>query len=128
MTSFRHQIEVYPFAYQKILDGKRKIDIRPYKKNLHNLHVGDMVEYVNVENKNVSIREVKGIALFDDFETLIEMLDHNLIGYETKDEIRIRVKRMYSKNDIEDYGVVAIFIDEPSAKRMINLNVFDRAA
>ena len=58
----------------------------------------------------------------------IEMLDHNLIGYETKDEIRIRVKRMYSKNDIEDYGVVAIFIDEPSAKRMINLNVFDRAA
>ena len=128
MTDLGHQIEVYPFAYQKIINGHRKIDFRPYKKNLHGICIGDKVEYVNIESKNVNVKEVKGIALFDDFETLIEMLDHKLIGYDSKEEIKVRVERMYSKEDIEEYGVVAFFIDEPKAKKMMRLNVFDRCA
>ena len=128
MTDSRHQIEVYPFAYHKIIGGKRKIDIRPYKKNLHSIAIGDYIEYVDIESKNVNVKEVKGIALFDDFDTLIDMLDHNLIGYDSKQEIKVRVERMYSKKDIEEFGVVAFFMDEPKAKKMMRLNVFERTA
>lgn len=28
----KNVIEIYPFAYNKIVQGVRKIDIRPYKK------------------------------------------------------------------------------------------------
>ena len=128
MVGYRHKIEVYPFAYNKILDGKRKIDIRPYKKNLHNMHIGDMIEYVNLETHTVTLREVKGIALFDNFDTLIEMLPPELIGYSSREEIVVRVERMYSKEDVSEYGVCAIFIDEPEVKRMMKLNVFQRSA
>jgi len=128
MVGYRHKIEVYPFSYNKILGGKRKIDIRPYKKNLHNLHIGDMIEYVNLETHTVTLKEVKGIALFNDFETLIKMLDPKLIGYDTREEIEVRVERMYSKDEISEYGVCAIFIDEPHVKHVMNLRCVDRSA
>ena len=45
----KHLIEVYPFAYHKILGGQRKIDLRLYLKRFHNIRVGDTIEYVNAE-------------------------------------------------------------------------------
>ena len=78
----KHLIEVYPFAYHKILGGQRKIDLRLYLKRFHNIRVGDTIEYVNAETKSCLLREVKGIALFQDFKTLIDMLPPEMIdGY-----------------------------------------------
>ena len=74
------------------------------------------------------LKKLKVLLCFIVFEILIEMLDHKLIGYDSKEEIKVRVERMYSKEDIEEYGVVAFFIDEPKAKKMMRLNVFDRCA
>ena len=76
----KHLIEVYPFAYHKILGGQRKIDLRLYLKRFHNIRVGDTIEYVNAETKSCLLREVKGIALFQDFKTLIDMLPTVMFG------------------------------------------------
>lgn len=124
----KHIVEVYPFAYHKILGGLRKIDIRPYSKRLHEVNVGDTIEYVNVETKESVVRVVKGIALFENFDTLIKMLDPTLIGYSDRDEIRVRIERMYSKKEEHEYGVCAFFIDEPDVKRLMKLNALERSA
>lgn len=121
-------INVYPFAYNKILGGQRKIDIRPYVRALHSLRVGDTVEYVNLENKTSLVREVRGIALFDNFETLISMLDPELIGYSSREEIRLRVERMYSKKQQCEYGVCALFLNELNVARLMKLNHLERTA
>ena len=121
-------IHVYPSAYHKILDGQRKIDIRPYYRPLHELKVGDMVEYINTETQTSIIREIKGIALFDDFDTMIKMLPPELIGYATREEIKLRIERMYPPSEQEEYGVCALFIDEPNVKRMMKLNSLERVA
>lgn len=128
MESKKVIISVYPFAYNKILGGQRKIDIRPYTKGLHQLRVGDMIEYVDLETKSTIEREVKGIALFDNFNTLINLLDPQMIGYSNREEIRLRIERMYSRREQCEYGVCALFIDEPSIKRMMKINRLERSA
>lgn len=124
----RERIEVFPFAYNKILGGQRKIDIRPYTKNLRNLHIGDVIEYLNIETQNSVLREIKGIALFKDFDTLIKMLPPEMIGYVDREEIRVRIERMYPKKVETEYGVCALFIDEPEVRRMMKINYLDRIA
>lgn len=121
-------IRIYPFAYHKILDGQRKIDIRPYYRALHDVKVGDMIEYINIETQESVIREVKGIALFNDFNTMIKMLPPELIGYQTREEIKLRIERMYPQSEQDEFGVCALFIDEPSVRRMMKLNSLERAA
>lgn len=121
-------IRVYPFAYHKILDGQRKIDVRPYYRALHDVKVGDMIEYINIETQESVIREVKGIALFNDFNTMIKMLSPELIGYQTREEIKLRIERMYPQSEQDEFGVCALFIDEPSVRRMMKLNSLERAA
>lgn len=128
MESKKVIISVYPFAYNKILGGQRKIDIRPYTKGLHQLRVGDMIEYVNLETKSAISREVKGIALFDNFDTLINLLDPQMIGYSNREEIRLRIERMYSRREQCEFGVCALFIEEPSIKRMMKINRLERSA
>lgn len=128
MMMNRQTIDVYPFAYNKILGGRRKIDIRPYSKRFHGLRVGDLIDYVNIETKSRLSREIKGIALFDDFNTLIEMLPPELIGYDDKEEIRIRVERMYPKEIQKENGVCALFIDEPSVRKVMKTAYLERCA
>ena len=123
----KYKIEVYPFAYNKIVGNVRKIDIRPCAKNLYDVKIGDVIEYINSETKESVLREVKGVALFDNFDTMIEMLPCKLIGYDNVDEIKLRIERMYTKQE-EKCGVMAIFIDEPVAKRMVKLKSFNKCA
>lgn len=128
MASMKQIINIYPFAYHKILGGQRKIDIRPYSKRLHDLHVGDMVEYTNIETQESVAKEVKGIALFQNFETLINMLPPEMIGYHSREEVRLRIERMYSRREEREYGVCALFIGEPDVRRMMKLNNLERSA
>ena len=51
-----------------------------------------------------------------------------MIGYNNQDEIRVRVERMYSKSEQEEFGVCALFIEEPSVKRLMKMNRFERTA
>lgn len=126
--SKKNIINVYPFAYHKIVQGDRKIDIRPYKRAMQEIGIGDVICYTNLETNEEVLRKVKGIALFDDFEAAIEMLDEKLVGYESKDEIRIRVERMYKKEEVDGVGVVAFFIDEVKHGLNLKLKEIQRVA
>ncbi|MBR2274054.1 MAG: hypothetical protein IJ864_04440 [Alphaproteobacteria bacterium] len=128
MLQQKNVIRVYPFSYNKILGGQRKIDIRPYTPNLHHLRVGDEVEYLNIETGTTTLREIKGIALFADFETLINSLPPEMIGYRDREEIRIRVERLYPKSQPNEFGVCALFIEEPNIKKRMKLNSLERSA
>lgn len=124
----KHLIEVYPFAYHKILDGQRKIDLRLYLKRFHDIQIGDTIEYVNAETKGRLLRKVKGFAVFQDFEMLINMVPPEMIGYSSREEIRLRIERMYTKEQQKEYGVCAFFIDEPDAAKVIKMNFMERSA
>lgn len=128
MDSCKRVIKVYPFSYNKIIGGERKIDIRPYTRALHSLRVGDIIEYVNLETQNSVLREVKGIALFANFETMIDMLPPEMIGYSNREEIKLRIERMYSRREQVEFGVCALFIGEPNVLRMPYINRFERSA
>ncbi len=128
MTNTKQIIEVYPFAYHKIMEGQRKIDIRPYTKRLHRLRIGDIVEYTNIETQATVAKEIKGIALFRDFDMLIDMLPPKMIGYDNKEEIHVRIERMYSRQEERECGVCALFIGDPDLRRMMKFNHLERSA
>ena len=121
MIEQKRTIRVYPFSYNKIIGGVRKIDIRPYYKSLQSLRVGDTITYVNIETGQETTREIKGIALFPDFETLIRMLPPEMIGYSDREEIRVRIERMYTLEEQKEFGVCALFIEEPSIKMQMKV-------
>jgi len=128
MSTHSQTLRVYPFAYNKILGGQRKIDIRPYTPMLQVLRVGDTLEYENIETHTFLSREIKGIALFEDFETAIRMLPPEMIGYNDREEIKVRIERMYPKEEASKYGVCALFIEEPSIKHLMKINNLERTA
>ncbi len=121
MIEKKNEIEVYPFAYSKIANGTRKIDIRPYYEKFHNIQVGDKIDYVNVVDKKKTTRKVTGIAVFDDFDTTLKMLDPELIGYENREEVKVRVERMYAKEDVNKHGVCALFIEIPPIAKTLKI-------
>ena len=53
-----------------------------------------------------------------------KVIDQDII----QEEVYSKIVCMYSKEDVSEYGVCAIFIDEPEVKRMMKLNVFQRSA
>ena len=128
MSIPQQKLKVYPFAYNKILGGQRKIDIRPYTPMLHPLRVGDMLEYENIETHTTLSREIKGIALFENFDDAIRLLPPEMIGYNDRQEIKARIERMYTSEETLKYGVCALFIEEPSIKDLMKLNSLERSA
>jgi len=128
MSIRTQKLTVYPFAYNKILGGQRKIDIRPYTPILQELRVGDTLEYENIETHTSLSREIIGIALFENFETAIRLLPPEMIGYSNREEIKVRIERMYSQEDVQKYGVCALFIEEPNIKRLMKINSLQRSA
>ena len=121
-------LRISPFAYNKILGGQRKIDIRPYTPMLHALRVGDILEYENIETKTTLPREIIGIALFEDFATAIRSLPPEMIGYNSREEIRARIERIYDKEEISKYGVCALFVEEPNIRHMMKMDSLERSA
>jgi ASC-1-like (ASCH) protein len=119
-------IAVYPFTFNKIVSKERKIDIRPYMPNLRKLTPGMMIDYRNLESGETVTRELKGIAYFGDFESLINMLDPKMIGYTNREEIRVRVERLYQNGEDTKYGACALFIDDPSVKKMMKVHYAER--
>ena len=62
-----------------------------------------------------------GLFENDDFDTTLKMLDPELIGYENREEVKVRVERMYAKEDVNKHGVCALFIEIPPITKTLKI-------
>lgn len=122
----KYVLPVYPFVYNKLLSGKRQVDMHLMDKKMQRIRVGDTIEYLNPETRGRLQREVKGVAFFGDFETLIDMLPSQMFGYDDKEEIRLRVERLYPQKLQHEFGVCALFIGEPDNLKQLKMNYLER--
>lgn len=108
----KHVIKVMPFTYNKIAEGSKKLDVRLFDKQIQQIRLNDIIEYVNVEKDVKILCVVRGIAIFENFDMLIDTIPPQLVGYDDKEEIRVRVNRAYTKEQQKDCFACGLFISE----------------
>lgn len=106
----QYKMDLSEFSFNKIKAGRR-VDMRLFDKKRQSLKIGDMIEYENINNPHEHIEcLVQGMAVFDNFSNLIDCLTPQMLGYDDKEEIILRLNRAYSLDLQKNFNVVAIFI------------------
>lgn len=116
----KHILPVAPFTFNKILDKSKKMDIRLFDKKIQQIRLNDTIEYINIENNEKTWSVVKGVAIFENFDSLIDVVPSQLIGYDDKEEIRVRINRMYHQEEQRECFACGLFIEE------LELNLRDK--
>ena len=106
----QYKMDLIEFSFNKIKAGRR-VDMRLFDKKRQSLKIGDIIEYENINNPHEHIEcLVQGMAVFDNFSNLIDCLTPQMLGYDDKEEIILRLNRAYSLDLQKNFNVVAIFI------------------
>ena len=100
-----------PDPFKKILNGDKDIELRLYDKKRRGLSIGDLVEFTNLENGNVLIKEIVNILVAQKFSEIL-INDHlkERAGYTPNQKIDELMHQSYLPAEIDEKGVVAIFL------------------
>lgn len=123
----QYKMDLIEFSFNKIKAGRR-VDMRLFDKKRQSLKIGDIIEYENINNPHEHIEcLVQGMAVFDNFSNLIDCLTPQMLGYDDKEEIILRLNRAYSLDLQKNFNVVAIFIKNvASALNLTRSDNFER--
>lgn len=106
----QYKMDLSEFSFNKIKAGRR-VDMRLFDKKRQSLKIGDMIEYENINNPREHIEcLVQGMAVFDNFSNMVDCLTLQMLGYDNKEEVILRLNRAYSLDLQKNFNVVAIFI------------------
>lgn len=106
----KHTIDVHEFSFNKIKSGSRKVAVHLFDEKTQKIEINDVLAMRNISTGEQIECTIKGIALFDNFEDLIDIIGATPLGYDNKKEIMIRLNRMYSKEVQDNYSAVAFFL------------------
>jgi ASC-1-like (ASCH) protein len=116
----KYTIEVHEFSFNKVKYGARKIGIHLLDKKAQMIKLHDILDMCNISTNEHLECEVKGIALFDNFSDMIDALGPQPLGYDNKDEIMLRLNRIFPPEAQEALNAVAFFI-EPHIEKLPQL-------
>ena len=91
----KYTLPVHEFSYNKIKNGSRKVGVHIFDKNAQQIKIHDILELCNTSTKEKLSCEVLGIAVFDNFNDLIDALTPQALGYNNKKEVMLRLERIY---------------------------------
>ena len=107
----KHILKIHSFSFKKIIDGSKTIDIRLFNEQHQSIRPNDIIEFVCEDLKERVLCLVKAFLVFDTAETMIDVLPPSLFGYPNREEIKVRVRRLFSLEDQLKYNVMGIIIE-----------------
>lgn len=115
----KHVIPIIPWSYNQILEGKKKIQLAVFDKVAQQVRVNDEIEFENVLTKEKLSCVVNGFVIFENFDVMVDMLPPELFGYDDRKEVKVRVNRLFPKEETENNFAVGFFIRPvlPQAQR-----------
>ncbi len=115
----KHVIPIIPWSYNQILEGKKKIQLAVFDKVAQQVRVNDEIVFENVLTKEKLSCVVNGFVIFENFDVMVDMLPPELFGYDDRKEVKVRVNRLFPKEDTENNFAVGFFIRPvlPQAQR-----------
>ena len=110
----KYHIGIHEFSFNKIKNGSRKVAVSILDKQAQQLKIGDVLEVSNKKTGEKLSRKVKGVAVFDNFQDLVETLTPQALGYDNVQEVMVRLRRMYSPQQLADFNAVGFFLEPPN--------------
>ncbi len=107
----KHIMKIQAFSFNKILDGSKTIDLRLFDEKHQIIRPNDIIEFVCEELKERVLCLVKAFLVFDTADNMIDVLPPSLFGYPNREEIKVRVRRIFSIEDQLKYSVMGIIIE-----------------
>ena len=107
-----HDMRLDKEPFYMIKTGKKDVEMRLFDEKRRAISVGDTIKFSNNSSSEVLYTRVKEVHIFKDFNDLYSNFDKIRIGYmpdETPDPDDM--KRYYSEENIEKYGVCGIEIE-----------------
>lgn len=112
----KYSIDVHEFSFNKIKNGTRKVGVHLFDENAQQIKLHDILNMRNISNGERLECTIKGIALFDNFDDLIDCIGAAPLGYDNKKELMLRLERMYPQKEQNKYSAVAFFLELVSEK------------
>lgn len=107
----KYPIVINTFPFNMIKNRKQRVDIRLFTKKIQSIKIGDVIEYENDMTGEKMLCTVKGMAFFENFKDLVENITPQLIGYDSEEEVMVRIKRAFTKEELDNFNVIGIFLD-----------------
>lgn len=105
------KVHLHPDVFEIVRMGKKDIEVRVNDEKRRKLKIGDTLVFLKRPNDDEEIRaKVIGLEYYDYFDTLVDNYDMERIYLSnyTKEEYLEEMKRFYTREEQEKYGVVAI--------------------
>ena len=109
------KVHLHSDVFDIVKAGRKDIEVRINDEKRRQLKVGDILVFLKRPNDDEEIRvKIVGLEYYDYFEELVNHYDMSrlyLDGF-TKEEYLNEMKRFYTIEEQEKYGVVAILFEK----------------
>jgi ASC-1-like (ASCH) protein len=107
-----HPMKLNKEPFDLIKEEIKTVEMRLYDEKRRKIRIGDIIEFTNNETNEVIKCIVVNLHLFSDFKELYAKFDKRTLGYlKDEDASYTDMFDYYSKDEIEEYGVVGIEIE-----------------
>ena len=109
------KVHLHSDVFDIVKNGKKDIEVRINDEKRRQLKVGDTLVFLRRPNDDEEIRaKVVGLEYYDYFHNLVDHYDMGRIYLSeyTKEEYLNEMKRFYTIEEQEKYGVVAILFEK----------------
>ena len=99
-----------PFEW--VRSGKKTVELRLYDEKRRKIKIGDTIVFKRISDEQSEVRVVvQGLMRFRTFSDLLDFVPRTLLNHEglTKEQQLERMRRYYSKEQEEKYGVLGIW-------------------
>ena len=114
----RYKVPVHEFSFKKKKNGRR-VGVHLLDKKCQSIKLRDVLELENMSTGEKMECVVKGLAIFENFSDLVDALTPEKLGYSNKEEVMLRLNRIYSKEQQEALNAIGIFF----TPQLENLNI-----
>lgn len=109
------KVHLHADVFEIVKNGKKDIEVRINDEKRRKLKVGDTLVFLKRPLDDEEIRaNVVALEYYDFFEDLVNHYDMERIYLKeyTKEQYLNEMKRFYTREEQEEYGVVAIIFDK----------------
>lgn len=105
-----HKMRLVDFAFCKIKNKEKDIEIRLNDEKRKLLKVNDIIEFENIDTKETIKTRIINLYKFKTFNDLFDSFEHKRLGLKSSDDASI-MNNFYSIADQEKYEALAIEIE-----------------
>ncbi len=105
----QHQMKLATVPYNNIASGKKVIESRLFDEKRQQISIGDTIGFSeNDKPENIVHATVTGLLQYRTFKELFADHEPSLFGEESRDFLLNQIKKFYSDEDEQKYGVIGI--------------------